>query len=327
MVNVKSQPQVVSLYEKRKHVELTIGTLSDGKIEIIHLGPDGKEKEDQPVYPVASIGKTVIASMLAKEVSEGKIDLRMPLSKYIPGLPAQYYPSLLQLATHHSGYYLQPLTFMDVLKSSMRQNKEDGMFHTNPYHGHTYDKEFRKLLADTKLKEKPYKYQYSNFGFGTLAYIIGQVEREDFYSVADRYIREELGMENAGYGDLDFVGYDKKDQPAQPWSWDHQDMICPAGGLNASMEDLLIFAKKNMDGSLPYLDLCHKQHADGQKDYTQGLAWRLKKDSEISWHDGFAGPFSSMLAINRKKKTAVAMGLNYGMVYMDEAAMALLKRL
>lgn len=325
MFSTRAKEYVEALYASRSHVELTVGVLKDGLTQVKHFGPDGKEQEKKLIYPVGSIGKTITAALLAKRVEEGRIDLHKSLCDYIPELPKGYYPNLLKLATHHSGYFIQPLSFTEILKSQLRQHKEDGMFRKNPYHGHTMDKEFIPLLTQTKLKDKPYKYRYSNFGFAVLAYILGRIEGSDYYSVIEPYIRKEFGLSDTGYNEAELTGYDKKDRPCRPWQWDKNDIITPAGGIYASIEDLLAYAQKHLDGTLPYLAQCHKRWAPGQKDFSQGLAWHLKNGSEISYHEGLAGTFSSVLAIDRKKNCAVAAALNYGMVFLEKLAFIMIE--
>ncbi len=76
---------------------------------------------------------------------------------------------------------------------------------------------------------------------------------------------------------------------------------------------------------LPALQRTHRvPHQKGEKSFDQGLAWRLKKDSDISYHVGSAGAFSCILAMDRKKKTAAAIGLNYALVDIEQAAFSLL---
>lgn len=93
----------------------------------------------------------------------------------------------------------------------------------------------------------------------------------------------------------------------------------------STAEELLKFAEMNMDGSLPYLDIMFKKYADGEKTFDQGLAWRLKKNSDICYHVGNAGTFSCILAMDRKKKKAAFIGLNYALVEIEELAFKLLE--
>lgn len=131
---------------------------------------------------------------------------------------------------------------------------------------------------------------------------------------------------NAGYGEmLSMLGQCIEQNPCQPWQWEKGDIIAPAGALVSSMEDLLKFAKMNMDGSLPYADMLHQKYADGEKSFDQGLAWRIKKGTDISFHVGSAGAFSCILAMDRKKKQAAVIGLNYALVDIEEAAFSMLE--
>lgn len=320
-----AQKEIDALYKGRKHVELTIGILKDGKKEIIHYGPQREIRPEVLVYPVGSICKLFTASLAAKYISEGKLDLNAPLSKYIPGLPDRYYPSLEKLATHTSGFTTQPYNLWTMIPFFLKMNKEGGLFHTNPFRGYPTEEGMMEILKKTKLEDKPYKFVYSNIGMSILGYIAGSISKEGFWDSLTRYIQEDLGLKNTFLGNVDLAGYDRKDQPCKCWQWQKEDVIAPAGALNSTAEDLLDFAVKNLDGSLPYLGMCHTVHGPCEKNANSGLAWRLEKDAPISWHTGAAGAFNAYLGINREKKTAVAVAVNYGLVNAEQIGFAILK--
>lgn len=85
------------------------------------------------------------------------------------------------------------------------------------------------------------------------------------------------------------------------------------------------FAAKNLDGSLPYLAMCHEVHGPCEKNADSGLAWRLEKDLPISWHTGSAGAFSAWLGLNRETGTAVTVMINYGLVNAEEIGFSILR--
>ena len=322
-----AREQIDSLYKGRKHVELTIGILREGQKEIIHWGPDRQERPETLIYPVGSICKPFVASMLAKYVAEGKLDLNAPISRYIPGLPERYYPSLEKLATHTSGFTTQPYTFWTTLPFLLKMNREGGLFHSNPFRGKLDDAGMLQIVRDTVLEDKPYKFVYSNIGMSILGYIVGQTSGEGFWDGLTRYIREDLGLEHTFLGNVELIGYDKKDRPCRCWQWEKTDAIAPAGALNAPVEDLLDFAARNLDGSLPYLSLCHEIHGPCEKNANSGLAWRLEADAPISWHTGSAGAFSAWLGLNRETKNTVAVAVNYGLVNAEQIGFSVLKSL
>ena len=324
--NAAAQKEIDKLYKDRHHVELSIGILQNGETEFLRLGPDGKEVGGpQLVYPVGSICKTFTTSLLAKVLAEGKLDLHTPIDRYIPGLPERYYPNLEKLATHTSGYTTQPYTTLTTLPFFLKMNREGGLFHTNPFRGYPDEAGMLKIIRDTVLEDKPYKFVYSNIGMSILGYIVGKVGGEGFWDGLTRYIREDLGLENTFLGNVDMTGYDRKENPCRCWQWEKSDVIAPAGALNSTVGDLLRYAEKNLDGSLPYLEVCHEVHGPCEKNANSGLAWRLEKDAPISWHTGSAGAFSAWLGLNRETKCAVAVAVNYGLVNAEQIGFAILK--
>lgn len=324
--SAKIQELIDKLYSGREHVELTIGVLKDGKIESMHYDEKRNVSEDKLIYPVGSIGKPFTASLLAKHISSGSVDLEETLNKYIKGLPDGYYPTIKRLLTHHSGYGIAPFNFLQMLEKLLHMNCENGLLHVNPFRGYPLKDDMMKVLASKKLKNQDYKFEYSNFAYGVLGYIIGLVEGTDYFTAMKKYVAE-LGLSDTSLQNSDMTGYDKKGNACKPWQWENVDIIAPAGALLSSIDDLLKFAKINLDGSQPYLDMCHRKYADGEKTFDQGLAWRIKKDSEISYHVGNAGAFTCILAIDRANGSAVAIGLNYALVDVEELAFAMLEEL
>ena len=321
-----TQTEIDKLYKGRRHVELTIGIRRDGEQEILHLGADRKEKGgEELVYPVGSICKPFTASLLAKYLAEGKLDLHAPINQYIQGLPDRYYPNLEKLATHTSGFKTQPYTLWTTIPFFLKMNQEGGLFHTNPFRGYPDETGMMKILRETKLEDKPYPFVYSNIGMGILGYIVGQVSGEGFWDSMNRYIKEDLQLEHTFLGNVDLPGYDKKDQPCRCWQWEKTDIIAPAGALNSTVSDLLQFGSYQLDGQRPYLDICHEIHGPCEKNANSGLAWRLEKDAPISWHTGAAGAFNAFLGVDREKKTIVAVAVNYGLVNAEQIGFSILK--
>lgn len=320
-----SQTIIDSLYKDHAHVELTIGVLRDGQREILHLGPDRQPDEKQLAYPVGSIGKPFTAALLAKQITQGALELEAPLSRYIPGLPEGHYPSLRQLATHSAGYGGAPFGLVQTLWVLARMNKPDGFFHCNPHHGRLDEAEIRQILGKMRMKDQDYKFSYSNFSFAVLGFILGSLTGKGYWDTMNDYVREEFGLEHTWLGTTDLKGYDKKDQPCDAWQWDKNDGAAPAGALISTADDLLTFAQKHMDGSLPYLSLCCQPHGAGEKNFRSGLAWRLEKDTSIIWHGGSAGAYSGFLGFDPEKKIAVVTAVNCGLADAEGLGFSILK--
>ena len=325
-IRTAAEPIIRSIYPKRSHMELTLGILQNGEIQVIHFDPEQNQSDEVLIYPVGSICKTFTASLLAKYISEGKADLNTPLSTYISGLPEQYYPSLRRLAVHSSGYGGKPFSMLETLIRLATMNKPDGLLHVNPFRGTLDENVMRKLIAETKLKDKEYKFEYSNLGYGILGYILGIIGQNNYWDLMNDYAQNDLGLKDTMIGNVTLTGYDKKENPCSCWKWEKSDVIMAAGALNSTAADMLKYASIQMDGSRPYLDLCHQVHGVGEKDFRSGLAWRLTDDG-ISWHTGSAGAFSAWLGLSRRNKTAVFIGTNYGLVDVENPGLNLLRSL
>lgn len=206
-------------------------------------------------------------------------------------------------------------------------NSEGGLFHTNPFRGFPDEEVMMKILRDTHLKDQQYKFVYSNFGMSVPGYIVGQVSGRGFWDAMEDYVRNDLGLKHTFLGNTDMTGYDRKENPCRCWLWEKEDIIAPAGALNADIEDLLLFGEMQCDGRRPYLKMCHEIQGACDDSTDSGLAWRLDKSIPISWHTGAAGPYHAWLGINRKTGTSVAVGINYGLVNAEELGFAVLRNL
>ena len=205
-------------------------------------------------------------------------------------------------------------------------NKPDGLLHVNPFRGTLDENDMRKLIAETKLKDKEYKFEYSNLAYGILGYILGILGEKDYWDLMNDYAQNDLGLKDTMIGNVPLIGYDKKENPCSCWKWEKSDVIMAAGALNSTAADMLKYASIQMDDSRPYLNLCHQKHGLGEKDFRSGLAWRLTDDG-ISWHTGSAGAFSAWLGLSRRNQTAVFIGTNYGLADVENPGLALLRSL
>lgn len=122
-----TRAEIKRLYKGRNHVDLSIGILKDGQAAYARFDPAGNEVSGPPaIYPVGSICKVFTASLLAKYVAEGRLDLAASIREYLPDLPERWYPNLERLATHTSGYKTQPYTLLTTLPFFLRMNRETG---------------------------------------------------------------------------------------------------------------------------------------------------------------------------------------------------------
>ncbi|MEZ5293903.1 MAG: serine hydrolase [Vicinamibacterales bacterium] len=90
-----------------------LGVLADGEVTLRGLGvtdhDDPRPITDDTLFTIASISKTVTATALMKLVQDGRVDLRAPIQRYVPGFrvvddEASRTVSLWHCLTHTPGW-------------------------------------------------------------------------------------------------------------------------------------------------------------------------------------------------------------------------------
>ncbi|MEH7207825.1 serine hydrolase domain-containing protein [Priestia megaterium] len=300
----------------KKHLKLTVGYLKDNDPVTKTYNEGGEiDSSKKYHYEIGSITKTFTVSLLSKYVSENKLLINDSIQKYIKEIKEDtYYPTLLRLATHSSGYSGSlPLNKREYFKiilglifggSDLNKN--------NPLHM-DFNK-MKMLIESNKLKEVDYSWKYSNFGISLIGYVLGMVSGRGYWDTMNDFFHNELGLKDTclGSSNNNLQGYDRKNNNCGNWQWEKENFISPAGAVSSTADDLLKYAKINMYEDKPYLSFCHKKHCNGTKKFDMGLGWLLlKKNNNVVLHGGGTGCFSSFLGIDKEKKVASVVLANY----------------
>jgi CubicO group peptidase (beta-lactamase class C family) len=158
------------------------------------------KNESATLFYLASVTKTVTATAIFRLHEEGKLSVYDRVDKYVPGFINDKTDSLtiLNLLNHTSGMVAN-ISHSDDFSKEVT---------THP------DKEIVSLeqlidsYRDTKLKSKPgVRYDYNNYGYLLLAYIIEKASGMDYMSYLRNAIFPEAGMTETT---------DQKNLPRQP---------------------------------------------------------------------------------------------------------------
>jgi len=315
----------------KTNIKLTVGYLDAGGSQTIKVfNETGEIPQENYIYEIGSITKTFTASLMAKQIYEGRMSLDDSISKYIDGLDSDtYYPTLKRLATHTSGYStLLPHTFCERLRFAFEmlcETKRQGLF---PFQ--TDLAKMKTLIRENLQQDKDYPWKYSNFGISLIGYAIGQVSGKGYKDTMDEFLSEELGLSNTYTGtlaDKNLRGYTGKDVDIGNWVWG-DDLTAPAGDISSTAEDLLKYARINMYEEKPYLAMCHKKYVSPKK-FDMGLGWVMpnKKNSNVIFHNGGTGAFRTHLSIDKEKKLAVVVLSNYITLSTDKIGTSILENL
>lgn len=294
-------------YTKDKSdVKLTVGVLKDGKTYFKVFGMDSKVLE--PVeyeYEIGSISKTFTTSILCKAISDGSIKLNDSISKYLPLDSDNFYPTVLSLAIHTSGYGEYPFNSSELSKKEMK--KIDYDFYENKkniYKGINRADTFDMIKA-FDLKDETYDWEYSNFGIAVLGTTLGEVYDTSYKILAEDFIKKDLGLNQThlGNGTGNLENY---------WTWNDDDTYLAAGGYVSTVTDLLKYGQMHINDSPEYLAFSHKTYQTFEKNgFSMGLGWIIDPETNYIWHNGGTSSYQSFLGFEKEHKTVVVVLSNY----------------
>ncbi len=145
------------------------------------------------------------------------------------------------------------------------------------------------------LPAEPHTYEIGSLTKTFTAALINKAIREeelDFDDTIDQYLTLPAG--NA--------------YPTIQWDWQADDAYLPAGGITSNIEDMLQYAKYQLDGDVRFSN-CHKSlktiHASTESYEAMGvyvdeigMAWIIDRENGVVWHNGGTGDYNSYLGFS-----------------------------
>jgi len=319
-INEKADGLIQDIIKKNPNTKLTIGFLHKGETSFKLFDTTGEIPYESHAYEIASISKVFTTSLLAKYLHEGKINLNDSVAKYIPELEEdRYYPTLQRLATHTAGYQHEALTASELVKVVaklwwLQRRKKTNSYWTD------FIMDYDKLVwfaKKTKLEDRDYDWKYSDYSIALLAEAICQMIGEPFDKLMASFLEDELGLKHTktvtDRPDM-LDGYLYNHNVGTMKAYRNGDYTTPAGGLTSTAEDLLKFAKMNIEETPAYLSLCHKEYPIKQENYDMGLGWWIfnKQKHATHWHGGGSEGFTTSLVFCKEVGFAATILTNVG---------------
>lgn len=271
------------------------------------------------VFRLGSVSKSVTATLVAILVNDGVLHWDDPVINYLPDF---------QLKSEEA---TKKLTIRHLLSHTI------GL----PYHAYTIMIEdhapFDTLvdhLKDLDLVGKPGElYSYQNVGFSLIGSVIEKATGKKLEEVFIEKLFQPLGMSDAS---ASFEKIMTNDNVASPHYFIRPTTISsayysvvPAGGINASIQDMGLWLKalmgnqpkilpnKNVNEIFePQVRAIARNHNFWQwkrvlRSY-YGLGWRIItfNNDTIEYHGGYVNNYRCEVALNRKKKIAIAVLVN-----------------
>lgn len=244
-------------------------------------------------FVIGSLSKQFVAALTLIYNQEGKIDLNIPIIKYIPELP--------------NSDILKSVTIHHLLSST------SGLPHYNAWDDFlenkdrlTYSKEdLLKMFKEVELEFEPgARHRYSSLGYLILGYILENVGGNDLATLLSNKILSPCNMSNTLLPKRDEIipqrvtSYRYNYSTAQYDNANYRDpsTTFSAGGIISTVSDLLIW-DRILKGNTILTD-ASKQLLFNPVDRNYAYGWRtmLREDMQVLWHAGQSTGYKSMMA-------------------------------
>ena len=270
-------------------------------------------------YRIGSVSKTLTATLLARLVEDGRVDLDAPVQRYVPRFPVKRHPiSLRQLAGHLAGvrHYRFP---GDPVGQRAFSSLDEGL---------------GIFASDSLLFEPGTRYGYSSYGYNLLGVAIEGALGEPFTAAMRRVVLQPLSLWSVTPDYRDSIVVDRatpydygRDQRVINAAWDDVSYKWPSGGYVASVVDLAMFGASLIDPGFlrreTLTQLFTPQRLRSGESTGVGLGWRIGADSTgrvIHHHAGAATGGRAVLVILPAEGIVVAMAANIQAVFNEHDA-------
>jgi CubicO group peptidase (beta-lactamase class C family) len=297
---------------------VAVGIWHEGREE---LGGWGVTSVDHPLpvdadtlFQIASVTKTITATVIMRLVEQGKISLDAPVRTYIPSFAlrdadAADRATVKHLVTHTGGWLGD--CFADFGNGSdSLQRYVDAMV---------------ELEQLTPLGEV---WHYSNSSFTVLGRIIEVVTGTSYEEATRELLFKPLGMAHSFFSAGEAivhrvaVGHQVRDEwPRVVTPWAFPRATTPVGGVVSTVRDLIAYARFHLgdgtsrDGARlltrATLDLMRTPQAKADLDRSVGIAWFIRNGKlKLQYHGGAAIGQQGVLMLAPDRSSAIAVQTN-----------------
>lgn len=280
-----------------------------GLVDLEHEVPVTRETR----FRLGSCSKVLTATLTARMVQEGTVELDRDIRDYLPSFPQKEAVITLRLLLGHlSG--IRHYTRKDFDFSA-----PGGIIDLRPY---PTTESALALFQDDPLIARPGdKYSYSTFGYTLISAVLEAAAKKSFLELMREELLSPLGLERTGGDDWQLViphrtSYYEKSKDgkivhatpvSQAYKW-------AGGGIISTAEDLVRFGAAHFSPGFLAADTLESmftpQKTNAGTETTVGLGWRIDKgasEPRAVHHAGSMGGCRAVLIVYPEQKLAVAM--------------------
>jgi serine beta-lactamase-like protein LACTB len=262
-------------------------------------------------FRLGSVSKVLTAAAVARLVEEGRLDLDVPIQRYVPGFPEKPWPiTTRQLTSHTAGIRHYAGDFQGVLSSAP--------------HFASVSKGLAIFKDDPLLFEPGTSYSYSSYGWNLVSAVIEGASQTEFLTYMQRQIFEPLNLRHTAADHVDAIIPHRtrfyrrgEDRTLLHVQYQDNSYKWASGGFLSNAEDLVRFGSTHLQPGFftqRTLDLLFAdQRLRSGKHTGVGIAWRIGRDSmgrRVLHHGGSLDGGRAMLMMFPDSKVVVAMLAN-----------------
>jgi len=291
---------------------VVVGVLDHGERKVFAYGTARTDS----IFEIGSVTKTFTGLALAQMVQQHTVALDQPVRELLPAgtvsKPAAGPEiTLLDLATQHSGLPRLPDNFSSKAQPS------------DPYANYAAKDLYDFLAKQGVGRPEKTEFLYSNLGFGLLGQALAVKAGEPYEALIRQQITGPLGMKDtttalsASQQARLIQGYTGAHDKAHIWTF---DALAGAGALHSTVDDLLTYTEAYLHPEkLPpasagpastlasALRLAQQPQADGPGGMKIALAWLVRPENDVYWHDGGTAGYSALVTFEPKRDRAIVV--------------------
>lgn len=297
-------------------VGVSVGILTPDGQYSYHFGETrrgGAAPDDQTLYEIGSITKTMTGLLLADGVTRGLYDIDAPVQGLLANdTEIDKRITLRRLSTHTSGLQRIPSNMFPY-------DPRD------PYASYTEERLLTYLRKPNMLSEPGEEAAYSNIGVGLLGYALAKQAGISFEDLIEQRVFKPLAMHDTTIALSDR----HRTHMAQPHNGDgdpdhlwHLPTLAGAGGVRSNVRDMLTYAAAQLHpDSTPLTKAIRLSQSEQNRpdeaafNDPMGLGWFIVDHGTALAHDGGTGGFATMLKVSLKDQTAVVLLANTSSKY------------
>lgn len=306
--NVKDY--VDQLVQQKEHVAIALALQTESELTYYCKGNASCSSTENVtknhLFEIGSISKVFTALLMVIAEDEEKLSLCEPMGK------------LLDRVFDVQAPLLEKLTFLDIMRhlSSLPRlpANMDPKDLDDPYSD--YSRDAFKAALDLVEWSTDYQYNYSNFGYALLGFILEDLYQTSYEALLKEKIFSPLQMSSSLIHTLNnkyaISGHSDTGEMVPDWNF---GLFEAAGGIRSTLSDMTYFVKACLFPETTSIGHCIQKTFQTiqpkETSFLMGYGWHcIENGQKIFFHDGNTGGYCSFIGLIPEEKRGIIILAN-----------------